>query len=194
MLQRIDVGAERALDAGGALRVAGDMTLEIMRLVADRCDFIFRVGDPVGIIALGDDAAGGRDLDEIDTGADVTPDRLPHRGFAVGGIFRHARKHQRPQHVEMAAGHVDIAAGEDARTIDQPALDRDAQRDRSVGAHVADRREARFHGEARIVRGIERHQGFGRAHDIAGTIGHRRAFQMHMGVDQTRHHEVERRP
>ena len=78
MLDGVDPGADRGLDAVGAMRVGGDLQAPLVRLVGDRAKLVFGQLLLAGLGVAREDPAGGADLDHL--GADTCAGGGPGSG------------------------------------------------------------------------------------------------------------------
>ena len=65
MLDRVDPGADRGLDPGGAMGVGGDPQAPLVRLVGDRAQLLLGQLLLAGLGVAREDPAGGADLDHL---------------------------------------------------------------------------------------------------------------------------------
>ena len=65
MLDRVDAGADRGADAGGAMGVGGDAKAPLMGLLGDRAKFLLGQLLLARLGVAREDAAGGADLDHL---------------------------------------------------------------------------------------------------------------------------------
>ena len=144
VLDRIDPGARRGLDAARAMGVGGDLEAERMGGVDDRLHL--GVGEMLAEAArlLREDAAGGGDLDEVGAGARGLADprrALLGAGAGIAGAERLDHLGAEAGDVAMAADDRDgRAGGEDPRARDD-ALLRSRGEARSRPAAASRRRE-----------------------------------------------------
>ena len=75
MLDRVDAGADRGADAGGAMGVGGDPQAPLMRLLGDRAQLLLGELLLAGLGVAREDAAGGADLDHLGAVARISRTR-----------------------------------------------------------------------------------------------------------------------
>ena len=165
MLDRIDPGLDRRLDAGGAVGVRRRLAPEGVRLADDGAQLLVGELPRPQIVARRQHAAGCGDLDQVGAVLDLVADggAALVRGIADSRLDAAAARDREVgaegvQGVGVPAGDGDdLARGQDARAFDQPEVDGAAQRHaRAVRvAHVAHGREP----------GAQRREGIHRAED-----------------------------
>ncbi|OIQ63318.1 hypothetical protein GALL_551410 [mine drainage metagenome] len=150
MLDGVDPGQDRGLDARGAVGVGGDLHAGGVGLINDGLDLIEGQLLGAGGVAVAEHTAGGADLDDL--GA-VFVQLADHLAALVGAV-----DHRRPLLVHrgreeggvtMAAGRADgVGRRNDARPLDIAGVDRLLQADVVVvvGADIADGGEAGLQG------------------------------------------------
>ena len=87
MLDRVDPGADRGLDAVGAMGVGGDAQAPLMRLVGDRAKLGLGQLLLAGLGVAREDAAGGADLDHLGAVLALAADLVAQFLGAVGDAF-----------------------------------------------------------------------------------------------------------
>ena len=182
VLDRIDAGAQRVLDALRADRVGGDAQSVPMRFV-DRGGKL--VGGELRVArhgALGHHAAGRDQLDAIGAGPHLLAHRLARVPRRIDGA---------PDRPAVAAGHAQHrAGGAHPRTRNPSFLDRIAHvgRDCVRAADVANRRDAGLDRLARVLDGAQHSLIRRRRLDHAHHVRLAAAFEMGVRVDETRRH------
>ena len=91
MLDRVDAGADRGADAGGAMGVGGDPQAPHVRLLGDRAQFLLGELLLAGLGVAREDAAGGADLDHLRAVAAQLAHPVAQRLRAVGDARRWCR-------------------------------------------------------------------------------------------------------
>ena len=196
MLDGVHAGEQRIADAGGAVRMRGDLAAQRVRFVDQRLQFLQRVLRRTDLGALGQHAAGGTGLDEIGAELHVLPHLLPHGPGTVGHAVAHRLVLGRQQVVvaAVAAGDADgDAAGEDARTLDLAVRDGIAQRHVGVTgrARYPNRGEAGQQRGTRILRALDRRRRQrDRQAPVALQVGV--AMQVHVRIHQAGQHGFSR--
>jgi hypothetical protein len=84
MLDGVDAGADRGLDAVGAMGVGGDPQAPLMRLVGDRAQLALGQLLLARLGVAREDAAGGADLDHLGAELALAPDLVAKLVGAVG--------------------------------------------------------------------------------------------------------------
>jgi hypothetical protein len=194
VLDGVDAGANRGLDAPLAVRVRRDFHAEQMRGLDNRAHLL--VGELLRIARVADrqHAAGCRELDQVGAVLVLITHGFPRFVRAVDDpVLPGGRLPQvRPQAalVAMPARNADDRARRPhARARHDAVLDRALQRDvrAAVGAHVANRRESRLERPPRVHRRshriIERRHRRGANDRVALTL----AGDVRMRVDQAGH-------
>ena len=187
VFDRVDTGAQRAVDAFGAVRMRRNAQPQHMRLVRHRLHFIERHLLRADGIALGQDAAGGADLDHLRA---VLVHLAHQRAEFLGrignvGPLPVERRRQFGGVAMPPGGAQRIGRGHNTRAGDFTLFDGLTQRDigKSVGPDIAHRGEPR----------VERATRIGNAHHGAELVGELQAGiaaepgiagQMDMHVDQ----------
>ena len=158
VLDGVDAGFDGPLDGLGAVGVGGDLASGLVGGVGGDLEFFEGVLGGAGLVAFGEDAAGGEDLDDVDAVFDLLADGLADLVGAVGdaevavfgeegdGGFRGV-----VVEVAVAAGDGEAGAGgDDARAGNEAGVDVLAQVDGEEGerADVADGGEAGVEGLA----------------------------------------------
>ena len=72
MLDRVDAGADRGADAGGAMGVGGDAQAPLVRLLGDRAHLLLGQLLLAGLGVAREDAAGRADLDHLGAAARIS--------------------------------------------------------------------------------------------------------------------------
>ena len=188
MFDRVDSRAQRGVDPDSAMRVRGDPEAQQMRLVGDRLQLLEAQLLRARRVGLGQDAAGGADLDDLGAifaqaphdfahlvGTAAQPElRVVETGRQVAGI------------VAMPAGRADqISGGHDARADDVAALDRPLQRHviEVATADVAHRGKAGAQHLRRVGYADDRPEIVGIAQPVE-PVDRRIRVEMDMHVDQ----------
>ena len=84
VLDRVDAGLDGPLDGLRAVRVRGDLAPGLVGGIGRDLQLFERVLRGAGLVALGEDAAGGEDLDDVDAVLDLLAHGLPYLFGAVG--------------------------------------------------------------------------------------------------------------
>ena len=191
VLDGIDAGANRNLDAIGAVRVNRHAAAKHVRFVNQCGDFLGRVLLGAGCIAFGENTAGAAILDDVGPVLDVTPHYPAHFDRAVRHAFGFVLKF-RGEHVVVA-----VPAGDSqCRTRRQnpraghiAVIDGISQRDVAVtlSAHVTDCRDSRQQCHSRVGGTFQREAG--NRHTVAEVRRQGRIrSQMGVSVDQSGQH------
>ena len=134
--------------------VRGHLAAEAVGVGDESLHFFKRELGGIGVVALGEHAAGGADLDEIGTVLDVLPHHVLHSGNAVGyAVADRVVLEWEQILVAVSAGDADERAADlHVRSGDLAGVDGVAQVDidKVVGAHVADGGEARHQSGAGV--------------------------------------------
>ncbi len=157
VLDGVDAGLDGPLDGLGAVGVGGDLASGLVGGVGGDLEFFEGVLRGAGLIALGEDAAGGHDLDDVDAVFDLLADGLADLVGTVGDAEVAVSWEESDGgfgrvvvEVAVAAGDGEAGAGgDDARARDVAGVDVLAQVDRREGrrADVADGGEAGVEGQ-----------------------------------------------
>ena len=160
MFDGVDAGLDGPLDGLGPVGVGGDLAAGLVGGVGGDLELFEGVLGGAGLVALGEDAAGGHDLDDVDAIFDLLADGLANlvgavgdSEVAVGGKEGDGGFGGVVVEVAVAAGDGEAGArGDDARAGDVAGVDVVAEVDgeEGDGADVADGGEAGFEGLAGV--------------------------------------------
>ena len=161
VLDRIDAGLERRIDAVDAMGVGGDAAAEGVSGLDDGAHLVRHHLPVEAARYVRKDAAGGGELDHLGAGRNLLAHRPAAIVGAVAGVGRALAGDLGEVAVEavdaaMAAGDRDAAAGrDDGRAGELAGIDRVAQRGDGarLAAEVADRGEAGEQGAAGVEQG-----------------------------------------
>ncbi len=160
VLDRVDARQDRVLDAFGAVSVRGDLAAAHVRRFRRCLEFLEGELRRARTVALREHAARGEDLDHVHAVLHLGANDVANLVHAVGdleitllGKHHHPGLRREVVQVAVAAGDRNArAAGHDSRADQIAFVDRIAQVDRQkrIGAHVANRGESGFQCLARI--------------------------------------------
>ena len=160
MFDGVDAGLDGPLDGLGSVGVGGDLAAGLVGGVGGDLELFEGVLGGSGLVSLGEDAAGGHDLDDIDTVFHLLADGLADLVGAVGasefagvGDVGDGGLGGVVVEVAVASGDGEAGAGgDDARAGDVAGVDVVAEVDgeEGDGAYVADGGEAGFEGLAGV--------------------------------------------
>jgi hypothetical protein len=193
VLDGVHARADRGLDAGCAVRMHCHFAARHVRFVDQRLHFLGRVLLRAGRVALGEDAAGAAELDDVDAVLHVAANCFAHTRDAIrdaiGGVVEFRREHVV---VAVPAGDAERRSRDQhARAWNLAVVDSVAHRDVAValGTDVTNRGdpgEQRAPGKGRALQRESRYR-----HAIAEERRQRRVGRdVRMSVDQPRQHRV----
>ena len=183
-------GPEDALRSVG---VGGDLAAEAVRVGDDGLHLFEGVLAGLGVVAFGEDAAGGADLDEVGAVLDVLADLMLDGGDAVGyGLAVDVVLVREKVLVHVAAGDAEGGTADlHVRAGDVAGVDLVAEGDVGVvvGADVADGGEAGFEGDLGVLNADDGFFG-GRHGELEVGIEVVRHGEVGVGVDEAGHDGV----
>ena len=181
VLDGVDAGLRGPEDALRSVGVRGDLAAEAVRVGDDGLELFHGVLAGLGVVAFGEDAAGGGDFDEVGAVLDVFADLVLDGGDAVGyGFAMDVVLVREKVLVHVAAGDAEGGTADlHVRAGDVAGVDLVAEGDvgKGVGADVADGGEAGFEGDLGVFNADD--GLFGR--------GHR---ELEVGIEVVGHGEV----
>lgn len=187
MLDGVDPGADRGLDASAAMRVCRDLEAPLMRLIGNRAQLLFGELLLTRLGVARENPAGGADLDHLCAVLALLAHLLAQLGGAIADRRRlRAKRGRKIGLVAMPAGRADRVRGRHDARAGRPALGNRLLQCHVViafGTDVAHRGEPGIEHCARVRGGNEAPEAVGELQAVVPAISGR-AVEMDVHVDQ----------